>query len=103
MAWTDMGISPWPVMNMTGVWMLALASSAWKSSPLTPAPPRHSDGDHAAACHGGKLAAQKLRGRAERLDLETDRSKQASERLAHGFIVVDDEYDRRFGSSRLAS
>src|SRR5262245_34480039 len=36
MAWTDMGISPWPVMNMMGIWMFALASSAWKSSPLTP-------------------------------------------------------------------
>ena len=69
---------------------------------IEPAHPRQSDVEHEAACHFGKLAAQKVRGRAERLDPETDRSKQASERLTHGFIVVDDEYDRLFGGGRLA-
>src|SRR5262249_42794014 len=36
MAWNDMGMSPWPVMNMIGIRMFALASSAWKSRPLSP-------------------------------------------------------------------
>src|SRR5262249_62127352 len=70
---------------------------------IEPTHPRQSDIEHEAACHIGKLASQKVRGRAERLGPEADRSKQASERLAHGFIVVDDEYGRRFGRSRLAS
>src|SRR5215510_13820258 len=70
---------------------------------IEPAHPRQSDVEHEAACHIGKLASQKVRGRAERLDPEADRSEQAAERLAHGLIVVDDEYDRRFGRSSLAS
>jgi len=35
-ALTDIGMSPWPVMNMTGISILALANSAWKSSPPVP-------------------------------------------------------------------
>src|SRR5262249_24944930 len=70
---------------------------------VEPAQPGQSHIEHEAACHVGELASQQVRGRAERLDPETDRTKQASERFAHGFIVVDDEHDRRFGSRRLAS
>ena len=33
---TDIGMSPWPVMKMIGMWMFAPASCAWKSSPLIP-------------------------------------------------------------------
>ena len=36
MARTVIGMSPWPVMNTIGISMFALASSAWKSSPLSP-------------------------------------------------------------------
>src|SRR5437763_13731553 len=67
------------------------------------AEPRQSDIEHEAACHIGKLAAQQVRGRTERLDLEADRSKQAAQRLAHGFIVVNDEYHGFFGNSGWAS
>ena len=57
----------------------------------------------AQSAQSEKLAAQKVRGRAERLDLEPDRAKQTSERLAHRFTIVDDEYDRLFGISGLTS
>ena len=70
---------------------------------IEPAEPRQSDIEHEAACHIGKLAAQQVRGRTERLDLEADRSKQAAQRLAHGFIVVNDEYHGFFGNSGWAS
>src|SRR5258708_469726 len=36
MARTDIGMSPWPVMKMMGMWMFACWSWAWKSRPLTP-------------------------------------------------------------------
>src|SRR5260370_24750149 len=36
MARTDIGMSPWPVMKMTGTRMFACRSWAWKSRPLTP-------------------------------------------------------------------
>src|SRR5215471_4655327 len=67
------------------------------------AEPGQSHIEHEAACHVGKLASQQVRGRAERLDPETDRTKQASERFAHGFIVVDDKHGRLFGASERAS
>ena len=70
---------------------------------IQPADPRQSDVEHKAACHVGKFAAQEVRGRTERLDLEFDGSKQAPERLAHGFVVIDDEYGRLFGSGRRVS
>ena len=35
-ALTDMGMSPWPVMMMMGMWIFAFANCAWKSSPLNP-------------------------------------------------------------------
>src|SRR5437763_15596866 len=65
--------------------------------------PRQSDIEQEAGCHIGKLAAQQGRGRTERLDLEAGRSKQAAQRLAHGFIVVNDEYHGFFGNSGWAS
>ena len=70
---------------------------------IEPAYSRQSDVEHEAARHVGKVASQEIRGRAECLDLEPDRAKQAFERLAHRFIVVDDEYDRLFGISGLTS
>jgi hypothetical protein len=68
---------------------------------IEPAQPRQSDIQHEAACHIGKLASQQVRGGTERLNPEPYRAKQASERFAHRFIVVDHEYDRLFASSRL--
>jgi hypothetical protein len=50
-----------------------------------------------------QLSAQEVRGRTERLDPELDRSKQAPEGFAHGFVVVDDEYGRLFASGEWAS
>jgi hypothetical protein len=70
---------------------------------IEPAEPWQSDVEHEAACHVGKLAPQEVRRRTERLDPESDGAKQVSERLAHRFIVIDDEYDRLFGTSVLAS
>src|SRR5215831_1047555 len=70
---------------------------------VEPAQPGQSHIEHEAACNVGKLASQQVRGRAERLDPEIDRTKQASERFAHGFIVVDDEHGRLFGASERAS
>src|SRR5258708_37570212 len=70
---------------------------------IEPAYSRQSDVEHEAARHVGKVASQEIRRRAERLDLEPDRAKQASERLAHRFIVVDDEYDRLLRISGLTS
>src|SRR5262249_45350808 len=36
MAFTVIGMSPWPVIKMIGTWMFPLANSVWNSSPLCP-------------------------------------------------------------------
>src|SRR5260370_26526172 len=54
---------------------------------IEPAYSRQSDVEHEAARHVGKVASPEIPGRAECPGLESDRAKQASERLAHRFIV----------------
>src|SRR5580692_8609968 len=66
---------------------------------IEPAQARQADVEHQATRAVRRAALQKFLGRAERLDLQTDRTKQARERLAQRRIVVDHKHDRlRFGA-----
>src|SRR5262249_42235256 len=55
---------------------------------------RQPDVEHEAAHHLGQLVFQQVGRRPEQLDLVSNRSEQAAQRLAHGLVVVDNEYDR---------
>ncbi len=59
---------------------------------------RQSDVEHQTAEHVGKMALQQFGGRPEHFDLVPDGPEQASERLAQGFIVINNKDDRLFGS-----
>src|SRR5260221_1706872 len=57
---------------------------------IEPADPRQPDIEDEAACHIGKLAAQQVRGRTERLDLEAHSSKEDSQ--IHLHVLHHDNY-----------
>src|SRR5262249_8816123 len=46
------------------------------------------------AHHLGQLVFQQVGRRPEQLDLVSNRAEQAAQRLTHGLVVVDNEYDR---------
>ena len=76
------------------------ASWAWKSRPLDA---RQPDVEHQAARAVGRLALQELGGRTEQLDLAgRPRRNRLLERLAHRWVVVDDEHDRLALAGRAA-
>ena len=59
---------------------------------LEPGHSRHLHVGDQAGGVGAEIRAEESLGAGERSGLEAERPEQALERLAHGFVVVDDRY-----------
>ena len=99
MARTLIGMSPWPVMKMTGRAMPAFTSSSWNASPLLPGSRTSSTRQPGAS---GRSAPQEFLRRGEGAHLEPDRADEVLERAAHRVVVVDHEYDGPLGAHARA-
>jgi hypothetical protein len=102
---TDVGTSAWPVMKITGTWILFLISSLCRSRPLSPARPRPKPDRHAdpAALNPESLVLRRRSERATRptgedcrsLPVEMDRHPRHTRRNLLGSFVINSRQMKR--------
>ena len=86
-AWTEVGMSPWPVRKMTGRGLPLRASAAWSSRPLGPGIRKSATTQPAIS---GSVPGQKFRGGSESLHGVSRQRKQTRQGAEHGSVVIHD-------------
>src|SRR5260370_1382017 len=123
---TDVGMSPWPVRKMIGIWISALASSRCRSSPFNPGRctsrtrqlatsarglarnscadsnvrTRNPDIEYEAVGALRVLRTREVVGGRECLHIQPDRADQAAQRFADRLIVIHNRNQRDWGHGR---
>ena len=90
-AWTVIGISPWPVRKMTGSGLPLRRKLLLQ---IEPACPWHADVEDQAAGTVGQLRVQQLARCSETNRIETDGQHELLERSPDFLVVVNDENQR---------